>query len=172
MLSIYTFDKLNPDNRAVCEILAIGLLNFVYLQLQQPVVSNRPKQKRTEEIIRYVTEYLDTHYAEPLSLQKLEERFNINQYYLSHIFKAQLDISPMRYVLNRKIGEAQSLLMNTDMPIGEISESLGFSDNCHLSSMFKKCVGITPTQYRRHFKESGTPLQFNTLKKDEKEKPD
>ncbi|MBQ8585180.1 MAG: helix-turn-helix transcriptional regulator [Butyricicoccus sp.] len=35
--------------------------------------------------------------------------------------------------------------------MGEIGESLGFTDNCHFSSTFKKYIGITPTQYRRNF---------------------
>ncbi|MGN1030624.1 MAG: helix-turn-helix domain-containing protein, partial [Butyricicoccaceae bacterium] len=67
------------------------------------------------------------------------------------IFKAATGLSPMKYVAQRRIGEAQNLLMNTNISIGEIGERLGFSDSCHFSSTFKRYIGVTPTQYRNHF---------------------
>lgn len=89
---------------------------------------------------------------EPLTLEELGETFNISHYYLSHLFKTETGLSPMKYIVHRKIGEAQNLLMNTDMLIGQICEVTGFSDSCHFSSMFKKYIGVTPTQYRQHFR--------------------
>ena len=61
--------------------------------------------------------YLDEHYMEPIQLQSLGERFHISQFYLSHIFKAETGLSPMKYVMHRRIGQSQNLLMNTDMPV-------------------------------------------------------
>ena len=90
-----------------------------------------------EEFLQNVTLYLDEHYHEPISLKELAERFHISQYYLAHIFKDEIGLSPMKYVLYRRIGESQNLLMNTAMPVGEISDRLGFSDNCHFSTTFK-----------------------------------
>lgn len=62
--------------------------------------------------------------------------------------------SQLKYVMYRKIGESQNLLMNTELPIGTISDRMGFLDNCHFSTTFKKYIGLTPTQYRQHFQKS------------------
>lgn len=152
MLAIYTLYKQTPDNHATCELLANGLLNLVDLALRQQNAGDNPDKKRTEELIHYITDYLDAHYTESLSLQGLGQHFRMSHYYLAHIFKAEVGLSPMRYVLHRRLGEAQNLLMNTETPIGKISEILGFNDNCHFSTMFKRYIGTTPTQYRQHFR--------------------
>jgi transcriptional regulator GlxA family with amidase domain len=73
---------------------------------------------------------------------------------LSHIFKEQTGYSPIKYASQLKIGEAQSLLMNTDRSVGSISEELGFGDNCHFNVMFKKYTNLSPTEYRRHFRKA------------------
>ena len=90
---------------------------------------------------------------ESLQLPELGERFHISHYYLSRLFKAETGLSPMKYVMYRKIGESQNLLMNTELPIGTISDRMGFLDNCHFSTTFKKYIGLTPTQYRQHFQK-------------------
>ncbi len=43
----------------------------------------------------------------------------------------------MQYVIHRRIGEAQTLLMDTHIPIHMIEERLGFGSSCHFSAMFK-----------------------------------
>ena len=69
-------------------------------------------------------------------------------------FTGGLDEMGRRAHMYRKIGESQNLLMNTELPIGTISDRMGFLDNCHFSTTFKKYIGLTPTQYRQHFQTS------------------
>lgn len=157
MLAMHGLRTQSPDNLPVCNHLANGLLNLVNLELHKRNAEAGADKKRTEELIQNITAYLDTHYMEPFSLQELAQRFHMSHYYLAHIYKAETGVSPMRYIQHLKIGEAQAKLMNTDLPIGEIGDALGFHDNCHFSSMFKKYVGVTPTEYRQHFQTHKTP---------------
>lgn len=144
----------HPENRETCSRLANALLALVYSRLRKRQQPNGVTDKNTEEFIQSIMQYLDEHYMEPISLPDLGARFHISHHYLSHIFKDETGLSPMKYVMYRKIGESQNLLMNTDLPVGAISDRLGFSDNCHFSAMFKKYIGITPSQYRQHFQSS------------------
>ena len=64
----------------------------------------------------------------------------------------------MQYVIHRRIGEAQSMLVETELPIHRIEEQLGFGSSCHLTSMFKKYVGLSPREYRKHYRR-GQPEQ-------------
>ena len=59
----------------------------------------------------------------------------------------------MQYMMQRRIGEAQSLFVETSIPIQDIEYQLGLNDNAHFSKMFKQYVGVTPKEYRKHFSD-------------------
>ena len=58
----------------------------------------------------------------------------------------------MQYITLRRVGEAQSLLAETDLPIAMVGERLGFDSNSHLNQVFKRYVGMSPTEYRQRFR--------------------
>lgn len=153
LLALHQLNTMPGADWHVCNMLSDALLGIVAAKLHKRQQTNALFQKNNEEFIQNIMQFLDEHFMEPLCLPELGDRFHISHYYLSHIFKTETGLSPMKYVIYRKIGESQNLLMNTDLPIGAISEQLGFSDNCHFSAMFKKYIGLTPSQYRRHFQE-------------------
>ena len=59
----------------------------------------------------------------------------MSEYYLAHVFKQEFGVPPMQYVMKRRIGEAQGILMHTETPIAEIADTLGFSSICHFNAM-------------------------------------
>lgn len=155
MPNIYELHIASPRNSDVCRQMAISVLLMVEqaLDLHGKQERNQIEQKN-ETLIRQITEYLDHHYTESLSLAEIAKHMHISTSYLSHIFKRETGLSPIQYVIHRRIGEAQSLLMETNLPVHVIEERLGFGSSCHLTSMFKKYVGIAPREYRRHFSKS------------------
>ena len=134
----------------VSSLLANALLNLVYAKLCH--LSDDADIKRSEEFLHSITTWLDQHYMEPVTLEELGRRFHISPSYLSHIFKTETGFSPMKYLLYRRIGESQRLLMNGELPVSSISDQLGFNDNSHFCRTFKKYVGLTPSAYRQHFR--------------------
>lgn len=156
LLALYILDRQDAAHKVASGQLANALLSIVYEKLHRRQQPNMIADKNAEEFIQNIMQYLDTHFVEPLQLQELGTRFHISPFYLAHIFKAGTGISMMKYIMCRKIGESQNLLMNTSLPIGVISEKLGFNDHCHFSTTFKKYIGITPTQYRQHFRNSSS----------------
>ena len=155
MPHIYELHIASSHNSDICRQLAISVLLMVeqVLALHDKYDRNQIEQKN-ETLVRQITEYLDCHYTESLSLDKIARYMHISTSYLSHLFKRETGLSPMQYVIHRRIGEAQSLLMETNLPVHLIEERLGFGSSCHLTSMFKKYVGIAPREYRRHFSKS------------------
>lgn len=97
--------------------------------------------------------YINAHYKEALTLESLTEALNMTESYLSHLFKDEYGMSPINYAMKRRIGEAQGLLMDSSLPIADISDRMGFGDTAHFTRMFKKYVGMPPGQYRESFKE-------------------
>lgn len=135
--------------------LALTLLMLTYQEFQIQEQDSRSQiVQRTEMMVRDITSYLDVHYTEPVRMEEICQEFHISASYLSHMFKKETGISPKQYIVLRRIGEAQSLLSETNLPIGVIEEQLGFGSSCHLTSTFKKYIGISPREYRKHFRDS------------------
>jgi len=134
----------------VCSSMAVSML----LLINQLLLSRDRHQSRTTDdnsdvIVDEIKNYIDKNYMKQLSLENISKDLKMNPNYISHAFKAKMNISPIQYLLHRRFGEAQSLLMNTQLTIAEISDLLGFSNPAHFSAMFKKNVGLSPVQYKR-----------------------
>lgn len=93
--------------------------------------------------------YLDQHFLEEITLGQIAQFMHVNQYYLAHCFKEYSGYSPMQYIIRRRIGEAQSLLLNTNYSVTQIAAMVGYNNLNHFHSAFIKVVGIAPGKYRR-----------------------
>lgn len=99
-----------------------------------------------------VKEYVDRHYAEKITLDRLSEKFLINKYYLERIFKEQFGVSIISYLLNIRITQAKQLLRFTDKTIEQTGAECGIYPLYYFSRVFKQTEGISPTEYRRRWK--------------------
>ena len=95
--------------------------------------------------------YIDHNFSEDISLQSISENLNISPYYLSHVFKDMTGYSPLKYILRRRIGEAQTLLITTDKTITQIASMVGYDNPSHFNQMFSKNVGRTPREFRKNY---------------------
>ena len=59
--------------------------------------------------------------------------------------------SPLQYVLRRRIGEAQTLLITTDLPVTRIAAQVGYDNPSHFNAQFAKAVGMAPRTFRREY---------------------
>lgn len=84
-----------------------------------------------------------------ISVKKLSDILFISSDYLRHLFKEVTHDSPIQYILQIRMQNAQKLLSTTDLPVYEVAEKSGFTDCFHFSRMFKKATGFTPTQFRK-----------------------
>ena len=74
---------------------------------------------------------------------------HINKFYLSHTFSKYLGMSPITYLIQRRLQISKDLLTQTDYSIAEIAASTGFASQSYFSQIFKKFTGISPNQYRK-----------------------
>ncbi len=96
-----------------------------------------------------IRHYIDTHYKEPLSLDDLARETHINKFYLAHAFKEEYGVSPINYLLSRRIQESRYLLRETNMSMSQIARVLGFSSASYFSQSFRRAEGISPIEYRK-----------------------
>ena len=98
-----------------------------------------------------IKDYIDRHYMEPITLQSMGEALRISPYYLSHVFKQMSGYSPVQYLLRRRIGEAQTLLITTELSVARIAEMVGYDSQSYFNLQFTKKVGMPPSRYRHNY---------------------
>ncbi|ADC91244.1 AraC family transcriptional regulator [Mageeibacillus indolicus] len=115
---------------------------------QNPIVTS---EREEIPLATRVRAYMDEHFCDEISLQDLADRFNISSFYLAHIFKKQYGYPPLQYILRRRIGLAQTLLITTDLPVGEIGARVGYANPSHFNLIFTKNTGTSPRKYRLNY---------------------
>jgi len=104
-------------------------------------------------ILKPVTEYIDTHYADDITIEKLAGMVPTSQTNFRRQFTRTFGISPGRYLTTIRLNAARRLLETTDKLVSEIAVETGFWDQSHLTKTFKRFRGLTPREYRRRHRQ-------------------
>lgn len=126
-----------------------SLLNSLIVTLYNLSKIGHKEDKRPLSLAEKIKIYLDAHYLENITLDNISHAMHLNRFYLSHIFKEHMGVSPIQYVNKRRISEAQLLLISTDLSITEIAFRCGFNNSNYFQTFFKKSIGMTPGKYRK-----------------------
>lgn len=96
-----------------------------------------------------VIELVQEHYTEDISVNVIASRLNISNSYLSQMFKKEMGISIIQYIISYRIQKAKELISSGDESVSNIASRVGFVDVKHFSKTFKKITGLSPMQYKR-----------------------
>lgn len=99
----------------------------------------------------FITENLD----QEISREDIARYVHLNPDYLSRIFKKELGISVIDYLIELRIEMAKKLLRDTNMRVSDVAGQVGYSNFSHFSKLFKKKVGVNPNQYKRRASHPG-----------------
>lgn len=132
-------------------LLEILILNI--LRRTKKKIQIKATRKVTKEC-RFIEQYINEHYAEDITLQKLSDLTYLNKYYIVHVFKKYKGLSPINYLIERRIEEAKNLLETTNYSVSKISDIIGFSSQSYFSQTFKKEMDMTPNQYRKRIEKA------------------
>ena len=133
--------------QAYMEILLIRLMRNIAL-----AVPSEPQSVSANRQCAAIRHYIDLHFKEALTLEQLAEESHMSKYYLSHAFKREYGISPINYMISRRIEESKYLLAETDLSMSQISQLLGFSSLSYFSQVFHRTQSISPKEYRQNHK--------------------
>lgn len=109
-----------------------------------------PETSRTEDSLLYSRSYIDEHFEQKLSVQELADLAGYSYHRFRHLFKEAFGMSPIQYVIDRRLERARSLLAHTDLPLAEIAAVCGFSNVGQFCSLFKRELKETPLSYRHN----------------------
>ena len=103
----------------------------------------------TNQMIQSCMVYVQKHTHSPLTVQKVADTLGYHRSYLSMAFSKATGMQLNEYIYRCKLEESCHLLQYTTRKIGEISDTLCFSNQSHFVQRFKKLYGTTPAEYRR-----------------------
>jgi AraC family transcriptional regulator len=98
---------------------------------------------------RTVTNYIEDHLDERISLAALAQLVRLSPYYFCRAFKQSFGLPPHRYHGSRRIERAKMLLEKPASSVTEIGLRVGFSETSSFSAAFRRTTGFTPSEYRR-----------------------
>lgn len=122
-----------------------SMLDKVSAIMQQQVDSI---QKQNAKPVREAILYIQKHYAEPLRLESVADVVMLSPAYFSSVFKKETGESFVDYLNQFRLDTAKTLLRTTNESIVNISLSVGFNDSKYFTKLFKKYVGLKPSEYR------------------------
>jgi AraC family transcriptional regulator len=96
-----------------------------------------------------VREYVDTHLSDKLELEILAGVAGLNVFHFARAFKQSTGETPHQFVVRRRIDRAKEFLHHPQATVLEASVRTGFVDQSHFSKVFRRVVGVAPSDYRR-----------------------
>lgn len=99
--------------------------------------------------VRRCTEYVRDHARENIGLEQLAALVGLSPFHFARAFKQSTGVPPHRYQLQVRIEKAKALLSMTDVPVTDIAFDVGYESSQALARLFRREVGISPTDYRR-----------------------
>ena len=124
----------------------ISLVNELFFRMAQSLC--RAKEAANSPV-QLMLNYIEQHQTESIRLEQLAAVCGKSPSQTERLFRAELGIPPYRFVLNRKIELACSLLTETGMSVRDIAAYLSFDDEFYFSGLFRRKTGFSPTQYRK-----------------------
>ena len=128
----------------------LKLLAIIIREYNSGYQSSEDKEtfQKYRDAISGTIQYINEHYNEELRLDDVCKRSMMSKTYFCYIFKSLTRKTFSEYLIDLRIQKSMELLVETSMPVTEICYKIGFNDVTHFCRMFKKVVGVSPTNYR------------------------
>jgi len=111
-------------------------------------LKNSPQNYHDDENIIAIQEWMHSCYNDEITLEILSEKFGISVRSVNRRFKQATGKSPMQYLQQVRIENAQELLKTSNLSISEVAYSVGYPDNSYFSTVFRKAISLSPKEYR------------------------
>ncbi len=107
------------------------------------------QENETTRPIRMAKQYIQENYGRNITLEDVCGAVGFSSTYFSALFKKETGEGFSKYLTQVRIDRAKELLRETDLPIAEVCETVGYSDRKHFTQTFHKITGVNPVEFRR-----------------------
>ncbi|MGL6201529.1 MAG: AraC family transcriptional regulator [Lachnospiraceae bacterium] len=145
-----------PFSTRICHSLFLALLNMTLSCIQRIGKEQSAVTNFINHIGTNIRTYIDACEVSKLSVASILSVMNISESYLSRVFRQSFGCSVMSYIIRRRMGEAQTLLLTTNLSIMEISNKIGYPNQSYFTKIFTKSIGCSPLKYRKMYSRVGS----------------
>ncbi|MBQ8526177.1 MAG: AraC family transcriptional regulator [Clostridia bacterium] len=115
------------------------------------VIVDEDESEKSENIyLTTAVRYIKAHYYEDITVEQISSHVGISRKYLFSVFKNSLGVSPKDYIVDYRMKKACQLFNDRQLSVGNVAYSVGYKDPLTFSRMFKKKLGLSPTDYRNN----------------------
>lgn len=133
---------------------------FAMYQRQSSVAAGLSgRDRRMEERIRIMLDYLSENYMSQISLEDIARSASLSVSECIRCFKATVHLTPVQYLRQYRLEKAAELLMHTDLSISEAASYCGFQEMSYFTRCFRAQYSVTPTLYRKIYRSEETDRQ-------------
>ncbi len=131
------------------EELPALLLRNIFVLISRNLLYRRGFNATAEQEISFAMYYFQKNYNQPICIEEYAASRGFSTCWFIRCFKQVTGSTPLQYILNLRISNAQSLLESTDSSITEIANFVGYENPLYFSRLFCKQIGISPKEYRK-----------------------
>ena len=124
------------------EELSGVIFEFLSIAAQNPALHAEPP------LLKEIRRYLEDNLDRKIRLPQLAAKFGLSSVQLLALFRKHLNLTPNRYLIQRRMARAAVLLGNSELRINEIAFAVGYTDPLYFSGEFRRCHKVSPRQYR------------------------
>ncbi|MDV5105763.1 AraC family transcriptional regulator [Clostridium perfringens] len=150
ILNMCEISKTYNPSRSDDILLLKELYSLLYALIEEFPKPFEYKDKELHTYIQDALNFINSNYMHSITVQEIVDYVNLSRSYLYKMFIKNLGISPQRYLINLRMYKATLLLKSTKLPIGEVANSVGYSDSLLFSKTFSKHFSMSPLNYRNN----------------------
>ena len=147
---VHEVEEKESNYELACKSILTLFIIYISRNAQSTLLIADNPEKLNIECVK-IKNYIDSHYSENITLDILSNLRYVNKFHLVHLCTKQMGISPINYLISRRIEESKNLLTTTNYTIRDISTIVGFSNSSYFSQMFKKFTGYSPRMYKNKY---------------------
>ena len=125
------------------------LLMGLFTQVDEYLASK--SSSRNTKVVESIKLIIKARYREQINVEDISRTVYLSQGYANALFKKETGKSIFDFLLQYRLEKAKSLLMDSDSKVSVVSESVGYDNKSYFSLMFKKYVGISPSDFKTRF---------------------
>lgn len=133
------------NNGYLCSLFT----NYFYYITLESKIENNEAANESQQLIDEICAFVHQKIYSKITVDDISEFFNLSSRRLHQIFTSELNISPKKYIIKKKMEEGYKLLVQTSMPINKIAYILCFSSPYHFTNEFKRIFGQSPSEVRK-----------------------